>query len=82
MNLHKIKDDENDYIMIFINKTKNEVEDILNEIQGLSISAENFSKFCDFEKIIKEFDIKDEELNNELGLNGAIYNRIALKDLK
>jgi hypothetical protein len=31
---------------------------------------------------MKEFDIKKEELDNESGIMGAVYNRISTKDLK
>jgi hypothetical protein len=49
---------------------------------GVIVSLENLSSFANFELIQKEFEINEEELKNDLGLNGAIYNRIALKDLK
>jgi hypothetical protein len=54
----------------------------VKELGGLNTSIENFSTFVDYDLIIKEFDIKEEEMRNDLGLNGAIYNRLALKDLK
>jgi len=42
---------------------------------------ENFSKFVNLEKIKKNFEIKNEEIENDGGMMGAVYNRIALKDL-
>lgn len=41
-----------------------------------------FSSFSNKNKIIEEFKINSDELSNFSGISGALYNRIALKDLK
>jgi len=53
----------------------------VNELKGNINAVENFSKFINFEKIKKYFDIKNDEIQNDGGIMGAVYNRIALKDL-
>jgi len=42
----------------------------------------NYNNFVSIEKLRKEFKIDENEVNNTAGILGAIYNRIALKDLK
>jgi hypothetical protein len=41
-----------------------------------------FSSFVNRNKLIEEFKITSDELNNSSEIFGAIYNRLALKDLK
>lgn len=58
------------------------MEELKESIGGAEIGQENYSMYADFDIIKKEFDIKEIELENETGIIGAVYNRIALKDLK
>jgi hypothetical protein len=81
LKLHK-ENENKDYYIILINYSKDNIKSIKSSIGGTEIKPDQYSKFTDFDKIKKEFDISDEEANNELGMTGAVYNRIALKDLK
>jgi hypothetical protein len=65
-----------------INYDKDRINSLKSAIGGTEISPDHYSKFTNFDLIKKEFEITDEEVNNDLGMTGAVYNRIALKDLK
>ena len=79
--LHK-ENENKDYYVILINYGKDNITSLKSSTGGTEISPDHYSKFTDFDLIKKEFDISDEEANNDLGITGAVYNRIALKDLK
>jgi hypothetical protein len=80
--LHKINESNPNCYLIFINQNKEEVDIIKKDLQGEEIMVENYCKFVNYENIMKEFDIKEEEVENDNGIMGAVYNRIAIKDLK
>ena len=77
------KDNPNkDYYIIFIKFDKEKLSSFKSTIKGIEITPAHYSKFSDYELIQKEFEITNDEVNNDLGITGAVYNRIALKDLK
>jgi hypothetical protein len=82
MKLHKIHLDQPNAYLLFINVNTDEICKIKSEIKGKEITPDNYSKFVNYEKIIKEFEISNDEIDNDLGIIGAVYNRIAIKDLK
>lgn len=79
--MHKTNENGN-YYLVFINKKKEDIDNTIKASGGNVISVDNYSKFVNFEKLIKEFSITEEEANTENGVPGAIYNKLALKDLK
>lgn len=79
---HKINSDRPNAYLLFINLNKDEIKEIKSELKGKEITPDNYSKFVDFKKIIKEFEISNEEIENDVGIIGAVYNRIGIKDLK
>lgn len=57
-------------------------EDIEKLLNCKVLGVEDYSKYIDTDKLKKEFGIQDIECKNETGILGAVYNRLALKDLK
>ena len=55
---------------------------IFQEIKGKQLLLDGATSFCDIPEIKKQFDVTENEILNENGLTGCIYNKIALKDLK
>lgn len=86
LNLHNINKNFNEtgtYFILFINRNKDECEKVIKDIKGNIISPGNYARFINEDKIIKSFNITEEELNScENGIIGAVYNRITTKDLK
>ena len=85
LNIHNIeKNNENNYYIVFIDFHKEEIKNKINDLEGTEINVDNYAKFFNFDNLVKHFQINEEkEINNiEDGINKAIYNRIAIKDLK
>ncbi len=82
MKTHRILDVLPQCYLLFIDLKKHQIEEIKEKLEGVEILPENYSKFVNFEKVMKEFEIKYEEIDNDSGIMGAVYNRIAIKDLK
>ena len=85
LKLHSIENnEENNFYVVFIDLNKDEIKSKINEISGTEMSVDNYSNFLNFEKLIKHFEIKEElEIDKiENGIQRAIYNRIATKELK
>jgi hypothetical protein len=80
--MHSISKENPNAYLLFINFSREETEKNIIDLNGKEITPENYSKFVNLEKLIKEFDIKNEEIENDSGILGAIYNRISLKDSK
>jgi tRNA threonylcarbamoyladenosine modification (KEOPS) complex Cgi121 subunit len=87
LKMHRI-DGEGGYYLLFINQNEETRKQIIERFysdlnnKSQTVSVENFSKYVNLDRLKKEFEVKDEELESEGGLIGAIYNKIALKDLK
>ena len=86
LNMHDVKKDFNEngnYFILFINWNKDECEKVIKGIKGNVISPGNYARFVNEDKIVKCFNITDNEINScENGIVGAVYNRINTKDLK
>lgn len=70
------------FIYLFI-----QIDEIKKEISGQNnnnkeINCLSYSNYVNKDKLIEEFKINKDELNNYSNISGAIYNRLALKDLK
>lgn len=70
------------FIYLFI-----QIDEIKKEISGQNnnnkeINCTSYSNYVNKDKLIEEFKINKDELNNYSNISGAIYNRLALKDLK
>ena len=85
LQLHDIKNNnENNYYVIFIDFDKDELKNKINELSGTEISVDNYAHFLNFEIISKHFEINEEKeiKDKDDGIQRAIYNRIAAKELK
>ena len=83
--MHNIENnEENNYYVIFIDIDKDEIKKNINELSGKEISVDNYAHFLNFENLVKHFQINENlEINNiDDGIQRAIYNRIATKELK
>jgi hypothetical protein len=80
--LHNIINDNPSCYLLFIDSTKDDIKNIKEILGGNEVNPSNYEKFLSYDKIIKEFEISEEELENDMGIMGAVYNRIATKDLK
>ena len=84
-NIHNINsNEENNFYVVFLDLDKEEIKNKINDLEGTEINVDNYAKFFNFDNLVKHFQINEEkEINNiEDGINKAIYNRIAIKDLK
>ena len=85
LKLHDIKNNEdNNYYVIFIDLNKEEIENKIKELSGTEMTVDNYVNFLNFEKLVEHFDVDEKkEIDNiEDGIQRAIYNRIAVKELK
>ena len=85
LKLHNIENnEENNYYVIFIDIDKDEIKKNINELSGKEISVDNYAHFLNFENLVKHFQINENlEINTiDDGIQRAIYNRIATKELK
>ena len=85
LKIHNIeKNEENNYYVVFIDYDKEEIKNIINDLEGMEISVDNYANFLNFDNLVKHFQINEEnEINDiENGIERAIYNRIATKELK
>ena len=85
LNIHNIhKNMDNNYYIVFIGYDKEEINNKIKDLEGTEINVENYANFLNFDNLVKHFQIKKEkEINNvDDGINKAIYNRIATKELK
>ena len=75
---------ENNYYVVFIDYKQDEIKDKIKDLGGLEISVDNYANFLNFENLVKHFQINEEKEINyiENGIQRAIYNRIATKELK
>ena len=85
LKIHNIeKNDENNYYVVFIDYDKEEIQNIINDLEGMEISVDNYANFLNFDNLVKHFKINEitEVDGKENGIQKAIYNRIATKELK
>ena len=85
LNIHNVeKNKENNYYIVFIDFEKHEIKKKINELRGKEISIDNYSNFLNFDNLVKHFQINEEKEIDyiENGIQRAIYNRIATKELK
>ena len=85
LKLHSINNnEENNYYIVFIDLDKDEIKNKINDLSGTEMSVDNYANFLNFEKLIEHFGIVEKlEIDNvENGIQRAIYNRIATKELK
>ena len=85
LNIHNFeKNSENNYYAVFIDFKEDEIKRKINELKGLEISVDNYANFMNFDNLVKHFQIDEvREINDiENGIQRAIYNRIATKELK
>ena len=85
LNIHNIdKNEENNYYIVFIDFNEEEIRSKINELEGSEINIKNYDNFLNFNNLVRHFQINEEKEINyiENGIEKAIYNRIATKDLK
>ena len=85
LRIHNIQNNnENNYFIVFIEFDNDEIKNKIKELEGTEISVDNYSNFLNFDNLVKHFQINEElEIDNiENGIQRAIYNRIAIKELK
>ena len=85
LNIHNIeKNTDNNYYIVFIDYDKEEITNKIKDLEGTEINVDNYANFLNFDNLVKHFQINEEkEINNiDDGINKAIYNRIATKELK
>ena len=85
LKLHSINNnEENNYYIVFIDLDKDEIKNKINDLSGTEMSVDNYANFLNFEKLIEHFGIVEKlEIDNvENGIQRAVYNRIATKELK
>ena len=85
LKIHNVENnDENNFYVVFIDYDKDEIQNKINDLEGMEISVDNYINFLNFDNLVKHFQINEEyEINNiENGIERAIYNRIATKELK
>ena len=85
LKIHDVeKNDENNYYIVFIDFDKDEIKKKITELEGMEISVDNYANFLNFDNLVKHFQINEEKEINNLndGIQKAIYNRIATKELK
>ena len=85
LRIHNIENnDENNYFIVFIDFDEDEIKNKIKELEGMEISVNNYENFLNFDNLVKHFQINEEkEIDNiENGIQRAIYNRIATKELK
>ena len=85
LKLHNINNnEENNYYVVFIDLNKDEIKEKIKELSGTEITTDNYGNFMNLENLVNHFKISEElEINNiENGIQRAIYNRIATKELK
>ena len=85
LKIHNIdKNDENNYYIVFVGFNKEEINSKINELEGKEINTKNYDNFLNFDNLVKHFQISEEKEINDIenGIERAIYNRIATKELK
>jgi hypothetical protein len=85
LKIHDVeKNDDNNYYIVFIDFDKDEIKNKITELEGMEITVDNYANFLNFDNLMKHFQINEEkEINNlDDGIQKAIYNRIATKELK
>ena len=85
LKLHNINNnEENNYYVVFIDLNNDEIKDKIKELSGTEITTDNYGNFMNLENLVNHLKISEEfEINNiENGIQRAIYNRIATKELK
>lgn len=82
LKIHRITPENPNCYLLTINMSSSDSEEIKRTLCGKEADSYLFNRFMNYEKVIKEFEITEEELGNDMGLMGAVYNRIAIKDLK
>ena len=85
LNINNIdKNEENNYYIVFIDFNEEEIRSKINELEGNEINIKNYDNFLNFNNLVRHFQINEEKEINyiENGIEKAIYNRIATKDLK
>ena len=85
LEIHNIdKNDENNYYIVFVGFNKEEINSKINELEGKEINTKNYDNFLNFDNLVKHFQINEEKEINDIenGIERAIYNRIATKELK
>ena len=85
LKIHNIdKNDENNYYIVFVGFNKEEINSKINELEGKEINTKNYDNFLNFDNLVKHFQINEEKEINDIenGIERAIYNRIATKELK
>ena len=85
LTLHSIdKNDENNYYLVFVDFNDDEVKRKINDLEGKEVNVKDYRNYLNFDNLVKYFQINEEKEVNyiENGIERAIYNRIATKELK
>ena len=85
LGIHNVnKNEENNYYIVFIDCEQTEIQNKIKELEGNEILVNNYANFLNFDNLVKHFKINEitEVDGKENGIQKAIYNRIATKELK
>ena len=85
LNIHNVnRNKDNNYYIVFIDFSDEEIKNKINELEGTEISVDNYSNFFNFQNLVNHFQINEEKEINDIenGIFKAIYNRISTKELK
>lgn len=81
LNLHDLDKSRTSYILLFINNFA-DFDSICGTLGGKIAPVEKFSEHLNLERIKTEFSISEDEQLKHRNILGAVYNRLALKDVK
>ncbi len=85
LNIHNIeKNEENNYYVVFIDMDMDDIKNKIKDLEGTEVTIDNYSNFFNFANLVQHFQINEgKEVDYiENGLERAIFNRIATKELK
>ena len=85
LNIHNIdKNKDNNYYIVFIDLDLEEVKNKIKDLEGTEITVDNYANFLNFANLVNHFQVNEEKEVDfiENGLQRAIFNRIATKELK
>ena len=85
LNIHSVeKNEENNYYIVFVDMDMDDIKNKIKDLEGTEITVDNYGNFFNFANLVQHFQINERKEVDliENGLQRAIFNRIATKELK